>query len=781
MKRIVYVIFVIILMLFLSACDISSLLNLEITVIWKNWDGTILEVDEHVPYNEEPIYNGETPIKESDNIYNYYFKEWENSVSGKEKIMIATFSQEYIMYTVYWHIGEDIIEQKYKYGDMPEYDSELIYMNKEYSYKIVEWTPQREKVTKNAEYIAKLEKVLNKYTVTWMIGEEKYEEIYDYGTTPTFKNGTPQKESTEKYCYNFIGWNQIIEKVTDNITYVAQFEEKIRDFKVTWLNYDGTILKIDENVQYGTIPSYDGPEPIKMANETISYPFIGWNEEIQAVTSDTTYTAKFNENINFISSFNDLIAIPNNSDALYVLTNNIDCNNNVLQSLEVFNGCIDGNGYEISSVILTNYSWIKTLNGVVKNLKINYIATVDAKINKYFGLIEENNGRIENITMKAALTYTSNSATGFTYGSLVSKNNGIINNITIENVTLKFNKVFNSNRDYLYSYINYYLNLGVVCGINDKNGQLLNVTVKNSEIKIESDIKNQNTANKISGEQETMYIHMNVGIVAAHNLGIVREANVKYDIDNSIYLVTHTINEEIISKLMYTCGTIGLNENTVEKVKVEGSIYNDLFGVSDISSKSMNLYNVNAVSESIHNVSIGTIVGKNEANGKISLCLAKSKLRLITDIEDTYSYVKVVKKSQRTSKSFFKAGLCVGTNVGLIKESGSYGTLDVSGHISSCDLFGINDGPSSIMINTFAYGKIYSDSIEAQFGNNSEMSTIVNQAILVLEEDTINKNKNNGTIEVTSLEQLLSKQFILNKLEFGEENWQFDDNMLIIE
>ena len=32
-------------------------------------------------------------------------------------------------------------------------------------------------------------------------------------------------------------------------------------YKVTWLNYDQTVLEVDENVKKGTIPSYDGKAP----------------------------------------------------------------------------------------------------------------------------------------------------------------------------------------------------------------------------------------------------------------------------------------------------------------------------------------------------------------------------------------------------------------------------------------------------------------------------------------------------------------------------------------
>ena len=69
---------------------------LAITVTWKNYDGTILEIDENVPYGSMPSYDGDTPIKESDNIYNYIFSNWSPSISKavKSATYVAQFEKE---------------------------------------------------------------------------------------------------------------------------------------------------------------------------------------------------------------------------------------------------------------------------------------------------------------------------------------------------------------------------------------------------------------------------------------------------------------------------------------------------------------------------------------------------------------------------------------------------------------------------------------------------------------------------------------------------------------
>lgn len=68
---------------------------------------------------------------------------------------------------------------------------------------------------------------------------------------------------------------------------------EIKTFTVTWKNYDGEILEIDENVEKGTTPSYDGVTPTHPFDDTYIYTFSGWSPELSSVESDITYTATF--------------------------------------------------------------------------------------------------------------------------------------------------------------------------------------------------------------------------------------------------------------------------------------------------------------------------------------------------------------------------------------------------------------------------------------------------------------------------------------------------------
>lgn len=72
---------------------------------------------------------------------------------------------------------------------------------------------------------------------------------------------------------------------------------------VTWQDYDGTILEVDENVPYGSMPSYDGTTPIREDDSQYTYSFSGWSPRVGSAYNDITYTAEYkSENIVYSSN-----------------------------------------------------------------------------------------------------------------------------------------------------------------------------------------------------------------------------------------------------------------------------------------------------------------------------------------------------------------------------------------------------------------------------------------------------------------------------------------------
>ena len=108
--------------------------------------------------------------------------------------------------------------------------------------------------------------------------------------------------------YNFTGWNTKADgsgtsyadkatvKLTENTTLYAQW--KIQKFTVTWVDENGTELKKDENVEYGTMPMYGGETPTKAGDAQYTYTFGGWDPEISKVTANVTYKAVYEKTVN---------------------------------------------------------------------------------------------------------------------------------------------------------------------------------------------------------------------------------------------------------------------------------------------------------------------------------------------------------------------------------------------------------------------------------------------------------------------------------------------------
>ena len=275
----------------------SETLN-EYTVTWKNGD-TVLK-SEQVAYGNTPVYSGETPTKEGDAQYSYVFAGWTPeivAVTG-DVTYNATFDKMLNTYTVTWKNGDTVLEmdENVPYGAKPEYNGETPTKeaDAQYTYAFAGWDTEIAEVTGNATYTATFTKTLNKYTVTWKNGDTVLKtDTVEYGTTPAYNGDTPTKAADAQYTYTFKGWTPEVTAVTGNAEYTAMFTETVNTYTVTWKNWDGTELEKDENVPYGTMPSFDGTEPTKEADAQYRYTFKGWTPEIVAVTEDVTYTAQY--------------------------------------------------------------------------------------------------------------------------------------------------------------------------------------------------------------------------------------------------------------------------------------------------------------------------------------------------------------------------------------------------------------------------------------------------------------------------------------------------------
>ena len=295
----------------------------KITTIQNNWKHSWTNST-----NNSVFSNYTWNCKSPGNIpNNYLFEYWVNSEDENEKYKVGdkfTYNKELVkdtsitLHAVYQPITTieyydeenkiiDSVSNKkvdiYNNFQAPEKNGKFVgwYYDKERTQKVPDDTIKTLPLTQ--EKVQTTFKVYAKYTytVTWenwdnTLLEQDLE--VPYGKIPSYDSDEPKREKTAQHNYTFIGWDPIVEPVSDNITYVAQYAQDINKFKVIWQNWDGTILEIDKDVSYGYKPNYDGETPIKPDTAQFSYEFIGWDPEVCEVTDDIIYTAQYKEIIN---------------------------------------------------------------------------------------------------------------------------------------------------------------------------------------------------------------------------------------------------------------------------------------------------------------------------------------------------------------------------------------------------------------------------------------------------------------------------------------------------
>ena len=303
MKKTLFLILGSVFTLTLSSCggtnpSESSAKPQKVYITWKDYDGTPL-LNDIYDYGEMPSYKGVTPTRAKDAQFTYTFSGWSPEIvpATKDESYVAQYSTVTNRYSITWtnYDGTILSNETYEYGEMPDYKGKTPTRTKDvqYTYSFSGWSPSISKVTGDATYKANYSKELNKYVVSWrnFDGSLLFDETYEYGAIPSFKEEPPFKPRDEQYTYSFSGWSPSITKVVCDTSYTAQFSETINTYEITWANYNGDILSV-ETYEYGQLPSYKGDTPTRPKDDHY-YFFDGWTDTVVSVTCNKTYTAKY--------------------------------------------------------------------------------------------------------------------------------------------------------------------------------------------------------------------------------------------------------------------------------------------------------------------------------------------------------------------------------------------------------------------------------------------------------------------------------------------------------
>ena len=257
------------------------------TISWLNDDASLID--------QTVVVEGETPThadptKPATAEFSYTFAGWTPAVAAVtgDATYTATYNSTRNSYTITWKNddGSTIDQTVVEYGVVPTHADPSKPATAQYTYTFAGWTPAVAAVTGDATYTATYNSTRNSYTITWKNddGSTIDQTVVEYGQTPT--HADPTKPATAEFTYTFAGWTPNVVAVTGNATYTATYSSTKNSYTVTFVDYDGTELKV-ETVEYGQAAT----PPANPVRE--NYYFMGWDSDFSFVTEDMTVTATY--------------------------------------------------------------------------------------------------------------------------------------------------------------------------------------------------------------------------------------------------------------------------------------------------------------------------------------------------------------------------------------------------------------------------------------------------------------------------------------------------------
>ena len=126
---------------------------------------------------------------------------------------------------------------------------------------------------------------------------------YSYGDTVT-PPASPSRAADQTYRYTFAGWDQKVIAAAGNAIYTATYQKEYVEYTVLFCDSDGTVLS--RQTYHYNDKITDIPIPVKGADKTYSYTFIGWGEAIGTVKEDKVYTAVYDRTyLDYLITFSD--------------------------------------------------------------------------------------------------------------------------------------------------------------------------------------------------------------------------------------------------------------------------------------------------------------------------------------------------------------------------------------------------------------------------------------------------------------------------------------------
>ena len=246
--------------------------------------------------------------------------------NGDNNLYAVWQVKTYTIKWVNWDDSEVRTDTEVAYGtELEEPEDPTREADAEYTYTFAGWTPKIETVTGDATYKAKYTKEANTYTLTYDLDGGEWENDTTYTYTKKYNEEVEVKADPTKTGYTFAGWTSAeVEVVNGKFTMPAKdvtlkAKWNINKYTIKWVNWDGSEVRTDTEVPYGT--ELEEPEdPTREADAEYTYTFAGWTPKIETVTGDATYKAKYTKEANTYTLTYDLDGGEWENDTTYTYT-----------------------------------------------------------------------------------------------------------------------------------------------------------------------------------------------------------------------------------------------------------------------------------------------------------------------------------------------------------------------------------------------------------------------------------------------------------------------------
>lgn len=184
-------------------------------------------------------------------------------------------------------------------GESPVKESDTYF-----HYRFTGWDKDLNDITEKTDFYPIFEKSNRQYVVNFYDedGNLLDSQIVNAGEEAVYNGPTPAKPSDNDWDYVFKGWSSTIDEVTSDLDLKPVFEQEVRKFHVSF-TVDGKTIHTKRVEKGDVIGEYDGPTPTKPSKESPSglyqtvYTFDRWNVNLNTttVTDNLEVEAIFNE------------------------------------------------------------------------------------------------------------------------------------------------------------------------------------------------------------------------------------------------------------------------------------------------------------------------------------------------------------------------------------------------------------------------------------------------------------------------------------------------------